>query len=373
VAAGNPGVKLAALPEEKLWYLMGYNTYLSADGRVLTHLSREPILVDPATKRSPGDMINGCHEPRLGLYAAFVKMTSKATKFTRRRSFAVLTSRDFVTWSQPNLLFVADETDDAGALARINEVRPLLLTPTDPKLLATHVYGVGGPIQLESCTLALLRLFTVHGKTGDGPSEIQLAVSRDLQHWERPFRQPIIPRGKVGASYEDSDWDTCWFNNEGPGVAVGDEIWVYYSARNTPHDHPAGFAKSSFTKEAQAEARKHIGAKYRSGIGIAVWQRDRFVSVDAPAAGGTLTTVPLIFSGNRLELNAATRPGGEIVVEILDKSGKPVARSKPFAGDDLRHRVEWESPPDFATLAGTPLSVRFRLKDARLFALAFRQ
>jgi hypothetical protein len=318
-------------------------------------------------------MISGCFEPRLGTYAAFVKMTSKATKFTRRRSFAVLTSRDFVNWTDHGLVFVADATDDAGALARINEVRPLLLTPTDPKLLATHVYGVGGPIQLESCTLALLRLFTVHGKTGDGPSEIQMAVSRDLQHWERPFRQPIIPRGKVGTSYEDSDWDTCWFNNEGPGVVVGDEVWVYYSARNTPHDHPAGFAQSSFSKEEQAEARKQIGTKYRSGIGIAVWKRDRFVSVDAPAAGGALTTVPMVFAGSRLELNAATKPGGEIVVEILDKAGKPLARSKPFSGDNLSHRVEWESPLKLATLASTPVSLRFGMKDASLFAFAFRR
>jgi hypothetical protein len=372
-AAKHPGVRLASLPETTLWYLLGYHTFISPDGRALTHLSRQPILVDPATGRSPGDMMNGCYDSRLGLYTAFLKSHSKQNKFTRRRSFAVLTSRDFVNWRDHGLVFVADQTDDAGALARINEVRPLLLTATDPKLLATHIYGVGGPIRLESCTLALLRLFTVHGKTGDGPSEIQLAVSRDLQHWERPFRQPVIPRGKVGASHEDSDWDACWFNNEGPGVEVGDEIWVYYSARNTPHDHPAGFARGSFSKEAQAEARKHVGTKYRSGIGIAVWKRDRFVSVDAPAAGGTLTTVPVTFSGNRLELNAASKAGGEIVVELLDKVGKLVARSKRCSRDDLRYRVEWESPVNLATLAGAPVSLRFHIKNAALYAFAFRK
>jgi hypothetical protein len=372
-AAKHPGVRLASLPESTLWYLLGYHTFASSDGRALTHLSREPILVDPATKRSPGDMISGCFDARLGMYAAFVKMTSPATKFTRRRSFAVLTSRDFVTWSQPNLVFVADENDDGGALARINEVRPLLLTPTDPKLLATHVYGIGGPIQLESCTLALLRLFTVHGKTGDGPSEIQLAVSRDLQHWERPFRQPIIPRGKVGTDHATSDWDTCWFNHEGPGIYVGDEVWVYYSARNTPHDHPVGFATNSFPKEAVAEARKHIGTKYRSGVGIAVWKRDRFVSVDAPAIGGTLTTVPLTFTGSRLELNAATQPGGAITVEILGTDGKPLVRSKPCFGDSLRHVVEWPSLRNLASWSGKPVALRFHVHRASLFAFAFRK
>lgn len=372
-SAKHPGVRLASLVETTLWHLLGYHTFVSPDGRALTHLSREPILVDPAIKRSPGDMISGCHDPRLGLYAAFVKTSSPATKFTRRRSFAVLTSRDFVTWSQPDLVFVADEKDDAGALARINEVRPLLLTPTDPKLLATHVYGVGGPIQLESCTLALLRLFTVHGKTGDGPGEIQMAVSRDLRHWERPFRQPIIPRGKVGASCEDSDWDTCWFNNEGPGIHVGDEVWVYYSARNTPHDHPVGFATSSFSKETVAEARKHIGTKYRSGIGIATWKRDRFVSVDAAERPGTLTTVPLTFTGNRLELNAATRSGGAITVEILSLDGKPLARSRSCSGDSLRHVVEWPSLTNVASWSNKPVVLRFHIHRASLYAFAFRK
>jgi len=371
--AKHPGVRLASLPETTLWYLLGYHTFISPDGRALTHLSRQPILVDPATGRSPGDMLNACYDPRLGLYVAFLKSSSRQTKFTRRRSFAVLTSGDFVNWTDHGLVFVADATDDAGALAHINEVRPLLLTPTDPTRLATHVYGVGGPIRLESCTLALLRLFTVHSKTGDGPSEIQMAVSRDLQHWERPFRQPIIPRGKVGTDHATSDWDTCWFNNEGPGVPVGDEIWVYYSARNTPHDHPVGFATSSFPKDAVAEARKHIGTKYRSGIGIAVWRRDRFVSVDARAAGGTLTTIPVVFSGSRLELNATTKPGGEIVVEILDKTGKTLARSKPFSGDNLRHCIEWTVPLNLAPLAGTSVSLRFHIKSATLYAFAFRK
>lgn len=27
----------------------------------------------------------------------------------------------------------------------------------------------------------------------EGPQEVRLAVSRDLFHWERPFRTPVIP------------------------------------------------------------------------------------------------------------------------------------------------------------------------------------
>ncbi|MBM4082903.1 MAG: hypothetical protein FJ278_24565 [Planctomycetes bacterium] len=153
---------------------------------------------------------------------------------------------------------------------------------------------------------------------------------------------------------------------------MGDEVWVYYTARNTPHDHPVGFARGQYSAEVTKEAQKHVGTKYVNGTGIAVWKRDRFVSVDAPAAGGTLTTVPLVFTGSRLELNAATQPDGEIAVELMDKGGKALARSKPFSGDDLRHRVAWDGPVNLAELAGKPVSLRFRMKNAALYAFAFR-
>lgn len=352
--------------ETLFWYCKGYNTYVSPDGRKLTHLSPKSILLNDEGK-APGDMLNGYYDRRLGRYVAFLKMTSKETQFTRRRCFAVLISPDFQKWSEPKLVFVPDETDDAGAVARLEAVRPLLERPINTKKAATHVYGVGGPIQLESCVLALLRIYTTDG---NGVSEIQMAVSRDLEHWERPFRTPVIPRGKVGKDFQTSEWDSGWFNNEGPAVEMGDEIWVYYSARNTPHDHPAGFGG---TKKEKAEARKYLGTKYFSGTGIAVWKKDRFVSADASTKGGTLTTVPVVYRGNRLELNAATKPGGQVVVELMDKAGKVLGRSKPTSGDSLRHRVQWESPVDVARLAGTPVTLRFHVKNAELYAFAFRE
>ncbi len=107
--------------------------------------------------------------------------------------------------------------------------------------------------------------------------------------------------------------------------------------------------------------------------GIAVWQRDRFVSADASANGGILTTLPVFFRGNRLELNATTRPDGQIIVELLDRGEKLVSRSKPFSGDTLRHRVQWETPLDLARLAGTPVTLRFLLKSAELYAFTFRE
>jgi hypothetical protein len=117
------------------------------------------------------------------------------------------------------------------------------------------------------------------------------------------------------------------------------------------------------------------GTKYVRGHGLAIWKLDRFVSVDAPAEGGTLTTVPIVFTGQRLELNAATQPGGSITVEILNAADQPIAgfgKSEPFQGDALRHVVVFGADASVSSLAGRPILLRFHLKNAQLYGFAFR-
>jgi hypothetical protein len=101
-------------------------------------------------------------------------------------------------------------------------------------------------------------------------------------------------------------------------------------------------------------------------VGLATLPLDRFVSLAASFAGGTVLTRPLAFSGKVLHLNAAAR-FGEILVELLDAAGHVVARSRPLRRDALDMPVEWESGGMPA--AGTPVTARFTLKNARLFAL----
>jgi hypothetical protein len=112
--------------------------------------------------------------------------------------------------------------------------------------------------------------------------------------------------------------------------------------------------------------------KFTSSIGLAKWKLDRFVSVDGLAKGGTLTTVPLVYSGDRLELNAAAGKGGAVRVELLDAAGRPLAASRTIHGDDLRHTVRWPSENTVPALRGKPVALRFHLRDAALFSFAFR-
>ena len=96
---------------------------------------------------------------------------------------------------------------------------------------------------------------------------------------------------------------------------------------------------------------------YTGSIGLAIWPLDRFVSVDGPAEGGRLTTVPLAFTGNRLELNVNAKasvsggPSGTVHVDLLDAAQKPLpgfGLSDEVKVDSLRHTVTWSGNPDVA-------------------------
>lgn len=330
----------------------GPHTFLSPDGLHWTRLSEKPIC------RS-NDVITSYYDVERKLYVAFPKLSTTVRGHVRR-CFGMSTSKDFLTWTEPRYVFQPDQFDDDGSLARIEAVRSMLDVPDDPALVRTEFYGIG-TYRAESCTLAFPWVFTINNEARygnhEGPSEIQFAVSRNLDKWERSFREPIVPRGKIG------EWDSGFFTTSSHALRVGDEVWLYYGGSNYTHGTPCLYRE-------QGTGR---GDKYTGSIGLATWKLDRFVSAGGTAEGATLTTVPVLFRGDRLELNAATLPGGDVTVELLDLGGNTLANSKPFTGDNLRHRVEWIQAIDLPKLSSQPVSLRFQIKSASLFAFAFRQ
>ena len=186
-----------------------------------------------------------------------------------------------------------------------------------------------------------------------------MAFSRDLVHWERPFRTPCISRNDMTV------WDRGFFMSTARALRVRDEIWLYYDASNFTHGAPAVF-------KAENTGR---GTTAKQGIGLARWKLDRFVAAGGPRDGGSLTTVPIVFNGERLEINAAVKPGGRIRIEVLDPAGRPLqgfGASDPFTGDNLRHTVTWSGQTAVARLLGKPVTLRFHLEDAQLYSYAFR-
>jgi hypothetical protein len=337
---------------------MGYHTCTSPDGLHWNELSKSPIT-------HGGDVISAFWDPQRDLYVAFPKQ-GQFWRGHDRRVFSTIVSKDFVHWSEPVLSWTTDLRDDAGSLARIEQVRPILDRPDNPALMRTEYYGIG-VYPAESCTIGFPWILTVNNDARwgnqEGPEEIQLAVSRDLVHWERPFRTPVIAIGEVDR------WDASYHTCAASAIRYGDEIRLYYAGANYTHGSPCLY--STQYEDGTPTGRQ---TKQTSSIGLVTWKLDRFVSVDGPAEGGVLTTVPVTFSGKRLEINAATKAAGSVVVEICDAAGKPLPgfTSDPFSGDNLRHVVTFQGRSDVAGLAGKPIVLRLHLSSAEFYSFAFR-
>lgn len=336
----------------------GYLALVSPDGLRWSEQGPKPIV--PISYVD--DVVSAFRDRRTGQYVALGKMMTPI--FGRqRRTIYLSTSRDFRHWSKPELAFFADRRDDLGSLARLERVRPLLNFPDNFNVMRTEFYGAGA-YSAESCVIGFPWVFTVSANVKgfgnqEGPIEVQLALSRDLETWSRPHRTPIVPLGKPG------DWDSGMILSASQAIDVGDEVWLYYAGTNHTHGTPALYQKNP----------EGEGTKYTGAIGLASWKRDRFVSADGLAEGATLTTVPLRFSGRRLEVNVVTNGKGSVQVEVLDAAGQPIdgfGRSEAITGDHLRYTVVFPGRPDLAALAKRGICLRFHLNDARLYSFAFR-
>lgn len=104
---------------------------------------------------------------------------------------------------------------------------------------------------------------------------------------------------------------------------------------------------------------------------------DGFSSLNAGYQGGELVTVPITFTGRRLILNYSTSAVGSIRVEIRRPDGRPVPGftfqdCQEIYGDEIQRTVIWGgSKTKPAALAGQPVQLVFRLKDADLYSFRF--
>jgi hypothetical protein len=338
--------------------------------------------------RDAGDVVSAASlrdrfEPqRLGpqtgpKYAMLPKMQVPRGRW-RRRSFAILLSDDsapvpFTVFDTPKLVLCADERDDDMAEERLAAARPLLLfdEPADHRC---EFYGV----QVFRRGDVLLGLLWVYDAAYDmarlGTNnqyaivEVQLVASRDGIHWRRVGdRQPVVPRGEPGA------FDSHMIFYHSLPIAVGDEWWLYYVGFNEGHT-----ARNCYTPETRERYWADVasGRRHLPSIGLASVRQEGFASLAAGAGDATLITRPLRPGGGRLRLNAAVRPGGEVRVEVQDAAGTPLdgfgaADCTAVRSDGVRLPVRWGDRDGDPGWARREIKLRFRLREAELFAFVF--
>lgn len=186
-------------------------------------------------------------------------------------------------------------------------------------------------------------------------TELVLGTSRDGFHWHRPDRKAFI-----GARREPGSWEYGYVESTG-GVllVVGDELWFYYSA---------------YAGDPKRINQKHwyTNGTYANGAtGLAKLRRDGFVSMQARFPKATLTTRPLMFSGDRLFVNANTA-GATLSVECLGEDNKVIESFSmndfvPYCGNSTCVEIGWKSK-GIGALAGKPVKLRFHMDKGDLYS-----
>ena len=308
-------------------------------------------------------------DPRFERYVHFhrkqARIRSDVDGRTSRRKTAVMRteSRDFETWGGTTEA-LAREPGDPPNWSPSHGIDLAAVLYTDD-LYAGFIDTVYSHM-VEDVDSAL---WGIHGSEF-AEYRTELVVSRDGLTWRR-----AIPFFEFMRSGMYDAWDCDHVALHKP-LVKDDLIYIYYSggsvanSANDPH-HP----------------QHHWGR--REAIGVATMRLDGFVSLDGCGPDSSVTTRPLRFEGDRLEVNvrapleaadgsqSSGRPHGRFAVEVLDINSTPLpGYSKQdcdvFSGDEARLVVTWNGGPYLRGLAGLPVRLRFHLDNAALYAFRFR-
>jgi hypothetical protein len=340
----------------------------SADG---IHWKQEPK--NPLIPYSDTQIAPYWDAPR-GRYVAYLRFGPPNIRLISR-----IESEDFLHWSPKVTVIGHRGTPQAGVVAAVNQLGAAKMA-TKSKLdepLSTVFYGMAA-MPYAGVHIGLLN--TYHGETIQPIPEdklwmdrkdVQLTFSRNGLTWQRvgrngaftaedlhsdrDWKQEALDAAFISYGELHKDWDggSIGCPHHAP-LIVGDEIRFYYTAG-------IGRNWAKYHKDPDTHA-----------VGLATLRLDGFVSVDAGNEPGTLTTKPLVFIGDTLEINA-NAAGGSLTVEALDAQGQPIpgfsaADGTPITTDSVRHVVRWKDNPDCQLLQARPIRLRFHLKNARLYA-----
>lgn len=344
--------------------------------KALTRMGQRPeaflsALISPDGLRwtpVPGAAIPSGDEYRLGrddLRGRF--LATGKIEIGEERTVSLSLSDDFLSWSDPQMVFRADETDLENGRRRIGEALadPLRRHPLhiDPAMFFTDVYNM--PVFTRGdLYLGLPSMFHWSGAhpggNQDGLMCPELAVSRDLFSWERPCREPFIPLSRV------DEEPRCDFGMIAAGVPAvrGGELWFYYMGYRFSHLSP------SLCEPLRASPGEPVSALHLARLRL-----DGFASARAGDRPGTVLTKPLAVTGDDLVVNLDAR-NGFLSAALLDPgTGRPLpgfAESDclPLSGDGIEMPVRWKTGRP-GSLGRRPARISFTFRNADLYAFDF--
>ena len=311
----------------------GLIAYVSADGMEWRKLRDEAVITDGMFD---SQNVAFWSEPEQCYVCYFRTWTGGG--YSGYRTVSRATSPDFITWSETVPMQFGD-----GPMEHLytNQTHPYFRNPEISIAIAARFM----PGRQVVGTDEAKALGVDPGYFRDCSDAI-LMTTRGGDHYDRTFREGFLRPG------------------------LGLENWV--SRSNYPALGVVQTGPSEMSVYMNADYAQPSAHLRRFSMRL-----DGFASMHAGADGGSWTTKPLVFAGDRLELNFATSAAGEILVELQDETGSPIdgftfGDAVPTIGNEIARTVRWKGDPDLGALAGRPVRLSFRMVDADLFAFRFR-
>lgn len=331
----------------------GLFAFKSADGIHWSLMQEEPVVTEGAF-----DSQNlAFWDPTAKIYRAYFRTFTKGTttgkvwKPAGYRAVRTATSKDFLSWGNE-----ADLTYEDSPAEHIytNQVAPYVRAPHILIGLPTRYVERGWSPSMRDLPQLKHREMRskAHLRYGTSLTEALVMASRNGVHFERwneAFIRPGIQRPETwqyGQNYVA--WHVVETESSLPGAA--NELSFYAS-------------EGGWTGDSNALRRYTL-------------RLDGFVSIHGKWKGGTMTTKPIRFGGDKLRLNFATSAVGSIRVGIQTADGKPIDGfglddcSEVF-GDSVERTVVWGDNTDLSSLSDKPVRLIFEVIDGDLYSYQF--
>ncbi|QDU45694.1 hypothetical protein Mal52_41890 [Symmachiella dynata] len=324
----------------------GLWTFQSADGIHWERLSDGPVV----TKGAFDSHNTAFWDPIHNRYTMYVRFFSEA-KFKGLRLIGVCHSKDFANWSEPVGL---EYPGSPPQQMYTNQILPyyraphiLVGFPTRyvARPLTEHVQQLP-PLDLRK------QLIKVYERCGTDLTDGLFMSSRDgldFKRWDEAFLRPG-PEAEGRWIYGDNYQSYGLFETKSEHPGLPNEISMH-------------FDEGAWRNKSRRIRRYTI-------------RLDGFVSLNAPYAGGQMTTKPLTFTGSQLILNYATSAAGSLKVELQNADGTPIPgftldESAELFGDSTVQVASWKNGADVSSLAGKPVRLHLELMDGDLYSFQF--
>lgn len=328
----------------------GVWAYQSPDGIHWTPMADAPVFSNGAFDSQNVSFWSATEQQYVLYYRTFSQGDFQGTRLVNRA-----VSKDYLHWTEEGVIaFSEGEGPQPLAQFYVSQIKPYPRAP--------QIY-IGFPAR-----------YVDHGLTES---------TKLLPEWDlREKRMTVTPR--YGTAITDSVYIT---SRDGKNFRQSNDVFLRPGLR-TRHNWSYGdnyiawhvVETPSTRDDAPKELSLYATESYFTGrdsrLRRYTLRIDGFASVHAKLKEGEFTTKPVAISGNELSLNVATSAAGMVAVELQEPDGTPIPgftldECDPIYGDTLDRRVSWKGNRSLTAHTGKPVIVRFVMREADLYSLAF--